>query len=66
MILAGYRLADHGYTEYAEGAFKTLFERIFEKVKDNSFDIEPYEPKSAEGEAVKIVERLRHADRYTR
>jgi hypothetical protein len=57
----------HGYAEHAESAFKTLFKRIFEKVEANLFEIEPYHPKSAEGEAVKIVERLRqHADRYTR
>ena len=57
----------HGYTEHAESAFKTLFKRIFEKVEANLFEIEPYDPKSAKGKAVKIVERLRqHADRYTR
>ena len=57
----------HGYAEHAESAFKTLFKRIFEKVEANLFEIEPYDPKSAKGKAVKIVERLRqHADRYTR
>jgi hypothetical protein len=57
----------HGFAEHAESAFKTLFKRFFEKVEANLFEIEPYDPKSAEGEAVKIVERLRqHADRYMR
>lgn len=55
----------HGYTEHAESAFKKLFKRIFEKLEDASFEIEPYDPKSAEGEAVTIVERLeQHAGRY--
>jgi len=59
--------AIHGYVEHAESAFKVLFKRIFEKLEDDSFDIEPYEPKSADGEAVKIVERLQqHAERYAR
>lgn len=57
--------AIHRYAEHAESAFKTLFKRIFEKIDDNSFDIEPYNPTSADGKAVKIVERLQqHADRY--
>jgi hypothetical protein len=57
----------HGYVEHAESAFKILFSRIFEKLETCSFDIEPYEPKSADGEAVQIIERLRqHEERYAR
>lgn len=55
----------HGYVEHAEGAFKVLFTRVFERLETNGFGIEPYEPKPAEGDAVRIIERLRqHAKRY--
>jgi hypothetical protein len=57
----------HGYTEHAENAFRLLLKRVMERVASGSFEVEAYEPASAAGEAVKIVERLRgHADRYTR
>ena len=57
----------HGYTEHAETAFRKLFKRVFDSLASNAFEIDQYEPEPAEGEAVKIVERLReHAERYNR
>ena len=55
----------HGYVEYAESAFKVLFKRIFAKLEDGSYHVEPYDPKPADSEAVNIVERMRqHVERY--
>jgi len=55
----------HNYVEHAESVFKVLFKRIFEKLEDDSYKVEPYEPKPADGKAVKIVEKMRqHAKRY--
>ena len=57
----------HGYTEHAETAYRKLLKRVFDSLASDTFELEPYEPASAVGEAVKIVERLReHAERYNR
>jgi len=56
-----------GYADYAEHAFRTLFRRIFEKIEDDSFKIEPYDSKPAVGDAIKIIARMRkHVERYSR
>lgn len=55
----------HGYAEHAEGAFRKLFGRVFERLEDTSFYIEPYDVRSADGDAIRVVELLQqHADRY--
>ena len=57
----------HGYTEYAEAPFRLLFKRLMERLSSGSFEIETYEPSSATGDAVRIVERMgAYAERYTR
>ncbi|MFH1919744.1 MAG: hypothetical protein ABIP48_07675 [Planctomycetota bacterium] len=57
----------HGYAEYAETAFRLLLKRVLDKIISASFEVEPYEPTSAIGDAAKIVERLRgNAERYGR
>lgn len=57
----------HGYVERAETAFRLLFKRTFERMASGAFEVEPYEPMPASGEAVHVVERLRkHAERNAR
>lgn len=57
----------HGYAERAERAFRLLFKRILEATASGLFEIQPYEPKPAAGEAVRVIERLRdHAEKYER
>ncbi len=57
----------HGYTEHAETAYRKLLKRVFDSMASGTFEIDQYEPASADGEAVNIVEKLReHAERYIR
>jgi hypothetical protein len=57
----------HAYTEHAETAYRKLLKRVFDSLTSGTFEVDQYEPAPANGEALKIVERLReHAERYSR
>lgn len=55
----------HGYVARAERAFRVLLSRLLGQVESGSYTVAPYDLKSAEGTALKIIERLQqHACRY--
>ena len=55
----------HGYVNRAEGAYRTLLQRVLKKVESGEFAVEPYEPTPARGRAVAVIEKMRqYADRY--
>ena len=56
----------HGYSGRAEHAFRLLLSRVLDKIKNEEFDVDEYDIKPAEKDAVYIVDRLRkYADRYS-
>jgi hypothetical protein len=55
----------HGYVGRAEGAYRTLLHRVLKKIESGEFALEPYEPTSARGQAVAVIEKMRqYTDRY--
>ena len=55
----------HAYIEHAEETFRVLLNRVLSHIEQEKFDVEPYEPKSADPKGVAVVKRLqKHAKRY--
>jgi len=55
----------HGYVRRAEYTFHTLLQRLFDKIKSNEFEIEPYERSPIKGSALTVVNRLsKYKERY--
>jgi hypothetical protein len=49
----------HGFTERAEGAFRTMFEQLLEQIESAKFEVEAYDPGAPRAEALRLIERLK-------
>ena len=49
----------HAFTERAEEAFRTMFERLLIAIEDGKWDIAPYSLGAPRREAIQLIERLR-------
>jgi hypothetical protein len=49
----------HAFTERAETAFRTMFERLLKTIEEGKGDISAYEGRTPRKEAVDLIERLR-------